>query len=211
LAASRNGHAEVVDILLEHGANMSMVDFGGDTALLLAARGGHEKIMESLLKKGADSNFANGESALHIAVKRQSPSMVALLLEYRADPFSVDQNKKHPSELAVEGKRPDIAAMLAAQEKQALNRTKTGAQCLDEVTAQVHQRAELNCRAECAAQSGAEVCSVRLSRCETTSGADGIDACKRSLDMCLAAAEVTVSQECQEGCMEKAGARACGR
>ena len=60
IAASFSGHAEVVKILLDRGADPNIQDTGGETALMQAvARVGHgqEQIVRMLLAAGADINI----------------------------------------------------------------------------------------------------------------------------------------------------------
>lgn len=76
--ASDKGHAEVVDLLLERGANVNVSDrFYQETPLGWAARHGHAGIVRSLLAKGAE-----GESrALMTAVGEGHAAVVKVILE----------------------------------------------------------------------------------------------------------------------------------
>jgi ankyrin repeat protein len=52
--ATREGHGEVVTILLKAGADLNFVEsFFGETALGVATRKGHNKVVEILKKHGA--------------------------------------------------------------------------------------------------------------------------------------------------------------
>jgi len=48
MLASKNGHTEIVDMLLIAGADLTLKDYNGDTAHMLASRNGHWEIEESL-------------------------------------------------------------------------------------------------------------------------------------------------------------------
>jgi ankyrin repeat protein len=71
IEASRNGHLEVVRILLRAEAEVDEVNPRGQTALLVAAAGGHARIVELLLAAGADRGIAdeNGDTAVMLAAR----------------------------------------------------------------------------------------------------------------------------------------------
>jgi len=48
--ASIEGHADVVDLLLKHGANTRFLDHRGDTLLMLAKTAKHKKVIDLLQK-----------------------------------------------------------------------------------------------------------------------------------------------------------------
>lgn len=54
LVASEEGKEELVELLLEHKADVNMQDKNGDTALRRAKQKGHNKIVEILLRAGAN-------------------------------------------------------------------------------------------------------------------------------------------------------------
>ena len=90
--ASELGHVQVVQLLLENGAEISTkIGYGESnesSALRFAAINGHTEVMQALLKKGASSLA----SALHEAAKGGHVRAVELLLEYGADILGRDRN-----------------------------------------------------------------------------------------------------------------------
>jgi len=86
---SFNGHIDVVEYLLDKGADIhakfTWVD-EGLTALHLAAKRGHAKVVEHLLAKGADVNAKTkkGGTALSLAKEKGHKQVVELLLKHGA-------------------------------------------------------------------------------------------------------------------------------
>ncbi len=88
LAAAREGHKDVVELLLKHNADINAQDNNfGHTALMVAASGDYKDIVELLLKYSADINTLSktGKTALFDAVYRGSIHIVKLLLNAGAD------------------------------------------------------------------------------------------------------------------------------
>lgn len=88
LVASRNGHASVVQYLLESGT----IKFGGSGAILhevplhTASKRGRKEVVRVLLAHGANPNFLKrGASPLHVAVAHKDVAIVKLLLESGAN------------------------------------------------------------------------------------------------------------------------------
>ena len=85
------GRTEVVQILLEHGADVLAKTSGGDAplhlAFILPRMAGREAIIRALLLKGADVSAKNstGRTPLHQAVFQGSIEALKLLLAHGAD------------------------------------------------------------------------------------------------------------------------------
>ncbi len=58
IAAASAGDAEIVEVLLQHGANINAINnYNEYTALISAVEGGHLKVVEHLLQRGADPDI----------------------------------------------------------------------------------------------------------------------------------------------------------
>lgn len=92
-AAYNNHHEKVVQLLLEHGADVNSVCVMNNTALMLVSGRGCKEVVESLLKHGADVNRVdtNGNTALMQAAKYGHTQVVQRLLECGA---AVDTRNK---------------------------------------------------------------------------------------------------------------------
>ena len=81
LAAS-SGHVQVVDYLLQHGADVNGTDLNGDSALMSAVcHLGTLQIVQMLLENGADVNHrdAQNKSVLEWATERSSQEIIDFL------------------------------------------------------------------------------------------------------------------------------------
>lgn len=114
--AVHRGHEEMVDLLIEHNANLNATSKDGSTALHIAAEQGHRKLIKTLLNRRINSRTANlqGSTALQSAVGTASDeATVPLLIKSR---FDMDvQNTVTGNtalHLAVELKRPRILLFL---------------------------------------------------------------------------------------------------
>src|SRR5262249_19642743 len=84
--AVTGGRVEVVDWLLQNGAEANYVYGPGFTPLLVAAANGHLEITKMLLLHGADSGAktGDGKSAVDLAEERHHPDVAALLRSHGA-------------------------------------------------------------------------------------------------------------------------------
>ena len=94
MLGSPAGSAEIVDFLLEKGADIRAVTLDGYSALHAAAEWGHAAVMQRLLQQ-ADTELVNGGdeegwTALHNAAEQGSVEVVQLLLQV-SPAFTPDQ------------------------------------------------------------------------------------------------------------------------
>ena len=87
MRASFGGHVDVVQILLEAGADVSAQDKNGKTALMWSAQMGRDEVVRTLLENGADVNAKTKllAGALMFAAERGCKKTVFSLLEAGAD------------------------------------------------------------------------------------------------------------------------------
>ena len=85
--AALQGHCNVVQCLLENGADIECKDNNSATPLHLAALNGHQDVVQCLLKNGADiqCKAKNSTTPLHMAAFHGHHTVVKYLLEEEAD------------------------------------------------------------------------------------------------------------------------------
>src|SRR6187402_1324861 len=86
--ASRNGDAELTQMLLFAGANVKATTrLGGYTPLMMAAEQGHAAVIAALLTGGADAKAANsmGTTPLMLAAASGNPQAITTLVENGAE------------------------------------------------------------------------------------------------------------------------------
>jgi ankyrin len=101
--AAKNGHREVVAVLLDHGAPMDQIRQDGVTPLFLAAQEGRRDIVALFLEKGAEVNAQariGAVTLLHLSAYRGDQDMVALLLKFGADKNARMSSGERPVDLA---------------------------------------------------------------------------------------------------------------
>lgn len=140
--AAESGYREIVDWLLDHGADVTRGHVNGSTPVYCALRGGDEELASHLIDRGGKSTLhqavqannlararqklnagadANNEKDEHFlntpletAIWRDSPDMAMLLLEYGADPNLPGHNGDTPLHEAVHAGSAKMVKLLLA-------------------------------------------------------------------------------------------------
>jgi len=119
--ASAHGHANVIEFLVEAGANVGAVDENGVTALMYAAASNHVDAMRALLEKGnseIDFKHSHGGTALLEASTGGATDAIKLLLEKGAQFDFVDNDGVSPlMAVASQGSIEGQTAMIEALQK----------------------------------------------------------------------------------------------
>jgi len=116
-AAGSYGSIDIVNKLLEDGADVNTADANGTTALMSATYKGLEPVVKVLLAAGADVNTAdaNGKTALMIAADSGWPAIVDMLLAKGADLNKTDVKGWTALMYVVDSGRKYIIEMLLAK------------------------------------------------------------------------------------------------
>ena len=100
--ASRYGHASLVEIFLDHSADVNAKNIGGRTPLHLSSSSNYSDIVELLLRRGADVMATDtlGNSALHESMLSSFSGLpiCQLLVDNGADVFATNNKGEKPRE-----------------------------------------------------------------------------------------------------------------
>ncbi|MDU8946447.1 ankyrin repeat domain-containing protein [Ovoidimarina sediminis] len=114
--AAQRGYADVVEVLLEHGANPN-TSFTYGSPLHAAARANDTSVLALLLKSGADPDLAAGDfdqSPLHEAADRGAFEAATLLIEHGADVNFRNSKGRPPIHAAAASGHQDMVDFLRA-------------------------------------------------------------------------------------------------
>jgi len=151
-------HVEVVNLLLEHGALVTVTNNRGETPLHQAAYLGHEAVALLLLQHGADvKGKANGRTALHFAALGGHRAMAHLLLQQPSNVSAVDNVGMTALHFAALKGHEEVVEVLIEHRANVLAEDKDGCTAEDMATHQSHLevvamlKAEAVSRAKCVA------------------------------------------------------------
>lgn len=114
MIASKTGHVQLFELLLDAGADPDSSTVTGGTPIMFAALGNHPQLVNRLIAVGADPNRqgSNGWSALTIAAAKGFPEMIRLLVSVGAQPGLLDVYRWTPLMRAVDNLHNDTVKIL---------------------------------------------------------------------------------------------------
>jgi ankyrin repeat protein len=109
-----NANTETIQVLLEHGADVTARDDTHSTPLHLAASNTSPEIVRLLIKHGADINTLDGnrKMPLYLALSEGSHEIARMLIELGADVTTRNDTHTTPLHLASSARSPEIARLL---------------------------------------------------------------------------------------------------
>lgn len=117
--ATMAGHADIVEILLKHGAQANMIHAKllGRTPLLMAASTADLPVVKLLLEHGADADYRDQTrySALDVAFARENLALCDLLLEHGATIDALGPQGLAPIHIVARDGRRDLVEWLLAR------------------------------------------------------------------------------------------------
>lgn len=123
--AARNGHDEIVNVLVAAGADVNIRRWNGQTPLHAAAENGHEACVRSLIAAGAelDATDDNLDTALHVAAVgftlygdwHGKLKLARLLISHGASAEEENMFGLTPLQVAEQEGSPEMAAVLRIQ------------------------------------------------------------------------------------------------
>ncbi|MCA9178064.1 MAG: ankyrin repeat domain-containing protein [Planctomycetales bacterium] len=120
----------LLDLFVEHGANVSLLDKCGNSALFDACINRHFPLADRLLQRGADPNQScrSGDTPLHAAVFRKHEELARLLLDHGADVNALNRHHQTPFDIC-----PDdsIRLLLTSQHRPVERPTPTPEECIE--------------------------------------------------------------------------------
>lgn len=112
--AVREGHAEVIDLLLEKGLNLNHIDTYGQTPIFYCIREGKVQTCDKLASMGASVDYVdnNGQTPVFYAIKYNKQDMVEYLINKGINLAIKDNKGSTLVQEATRRKRPQIVELL---------------------------------------------------------------------------------------------------
>ncbi|MBR4672940.1 MAG: ankyrin repeat domain-containing protein [Victivallales bacterium] len=150
-AAIQKGSADMVKLLLKHGADLEKADLDGHTPLYQAITSGKLPMVEAILwrRRKLDFHWEDGLTPLMTAIKTGNAQLVKLLLDFDADPNMADKTgERYPITLAEEENNIEIFELLmkygAIRRKKTQNNTEKPQNVLERLKANSVKNTEVD-------------------------------------------------------------------
>ena len=143
MEAAQEGHAQIVNYLIQKSANVNAeTENQGDTPLILACENGHTECADILLSSGAhlEHTAENGTSSLHKAARQGHRDTVKFLIDRSCllNKFT-DNNESTALSLACIGDHKDVVEVLIRSGADPTLRLKDNSSCLLETSKAGHK------------------------------------------------------------------------
>ncbi|KAK6513075.1 hypothetical protein TWF506_009238 [Arthrobotrys conoides] len=118
-----SGKAEIVQYLLDKGAEVDAKDLDGWSAIMLAAQEGNCNIIQVLVDAGANVNSEanSGATALFIAAQQGHTAVVKVLLDNGARSFATNKSGRHPIHQAAQSAHFEVLKLLVEHDKESIH------------------------------------------------------------------------------------------
>ncbi|RDD38700.1 Transient receptor potential cation channel subfamily A member 1 [Trichoplax sp. H2] len=115
--ATINNHANIVEYLLQRGADINKRDGSYFTSLDIAIDRGYIEVAEVLLSNRANVNLTNSnqDTPLHIAARKGDIKTLELLLHKGGEIFALNKDNMTCLDLAIDNANKDVALLLVNQ------------------------------------------------------------------------------------------------
>lgn len=112
--AAQNGHSEIVELFVAHGADVNGAIDNGATPLYIATQKAHSNIVRFLLSHNADVNQSKdtGATPLYIAAQNGDSEIVKLLLAHGAKVRMTTKSGVTPREVAAKHGHIEVVELL---------------------------------------------------------------------------------------------------
>lgn len=112
--AVREGHNQIIELLLEHGTNINHLDTYGQTPIFYCIREGNIETTQQLVNAGAefDTVDTNGQTPIYYAIKQNRYEMVEYLLKRGINISHEDKRGQNPSAFAKRHNKNQLVELL---------------------------------------------------------------------------------------------------
>ncbi len=112
--AAREGHNDIIKVLIDYGANINVENYWTDTALHFAAQNNNAETCKFLIENGAETEHMteDGETALHSAARSGRVDSIEALVEMGAKIDQTNKDGETPLVVSIEANEYDAAKKL---------------------------------------------------------------------------------------------------